>query len=56
MNERQAIAYLLIENNKLMCAMLAAIADYSGDESIKSMIKVAIESNVKTIEEIKRVG
>ncbi len=56
MNERQAIAYLLIENNKLMCAMLSAVADYTGDESIKAMVKVFIESNVKTVEEIKRVG
>ena len=56
MNERQAIAFLLIENNKLMCAMLAALADYTGDESIKSMVKVTIESSVKTTEEIKRIG
>lgn len=56
MNEKQAIALLLIENNKLMCAMLAAVADYSGDESIKSMVKVAIESSMRTTDEIKRVG
>ena len=56
MNERQAIALLLIENNKIMCAMLSAVADYTGDEAIISMAKVFIESNINTIEEIKRVG
>jgi len=56
MNERKAIALLLIENNKIMCAMLSAVADYTGDEAIIAMAKVFIESNINTIEEIKRVG
>ena len=56
MNEKQAIALLLIENNKIMCAMLTAVADYTGDDAIISMAKVFIERNINTVEKIIKVG
>ena len=55
MNDKQEIALLLIENNKLMCAMLAALAEYTRDDAIIAMTKVFIESNVNTVDKITKV-